>query len=34
MQSGVGRLTGMSAIGDFVEWKTSIHEVDLATSQP
>jgi betaine-aldehyde dehydrogenase len=29
-QSGVGRLNGVSAIDDFVEHRTIIHEVDLA----
>jgi betaine-aldehyde dehydrogenase len=29
-QSGVGRLNGVSAIDDFVEYRTIIHEVDLA----
>src|SRR6516225_8031256 len=29
-QSGVGRLNGVSALDDFVEYRTIIHEVDLA----
>jgi betaine-aldehyde dehydrogenase len=33
-QSGVGRLNGMSAIDDFLEYRTIIHEVDLRTSHP
>ena len=31
-QSGLGRLNGASAIDDFVEYRTIIHEVDLATT--
>jgi betaine-aldehyde dehydrogenase len=30
-QSGVGRLNGVSALDDFVEYRTIIHEVDLAS---
>jgi betaine-aldehyde dehydrogenase len=28
-QSGLGRLNGVSALDDFVEYRTIIHEVDL-----
>jgi betaine-aldehyde dehydrogenase len=28
-QSGLGRLNGVSAIDDFVEYRTIIHEIDL-----
>jgi betaine-aldehyde dehydrogenase len=31
-QSGLGRLNGVSAIDDFVEYRTFIHEIDLAAS--
>lgn len=31
-QSGLGRLNGLSAIDDFVEYRTIIHEVDLASA--
>jgi betaine-aldehyde dehydrogenase len=30
-QSGLGRLNGVSAIDDFVEYRTIIHEVDLTS---
>ena len=33
-QSGLGRLNGVSAIDDFVEYRTIIHEIDLAPSHP
>jgi betaine-aldehyde dehydrogenase len=32
-QSGLGRLNGVSAIDDFVEYRTIIHEIDLAASK-
>jgi betaine-aldehyde dehydrogenase len=32
-QSGLGRLNGVSAIDDFVEYRTVIHEIDLGASQ-
>jgi betaine-aldehyde dehydrogenase len=32
-QSGLGRLNGVSALDDFVEYRTIIHEVDLGTSR-
>jgi acyl-CoA reductase-like NAD-dependent aldehyde dehydrogenase len=31
-QSGLGRLNGLSAIDDFVEYRTVIHEVDLGAA--
>jgi betaine-aldehyde dehydrogenase len=33
-QSGVGRLNGISALDDFVEYRTIIHEVELASPAP
>ncbi|HTC70975.1 MAG TPA: aldehyde dehydrogenase family protein [Acidothermaceae bacterium] len=32
-QSGLGRLNAVSAIDDFVEYRTIIHEVDLAADR-
>jgi betaine-aldehyde dehydrogenase len=31
-QSGLGRLNGVSAVDDFVEYRTIVHEVDLETT--
>src|SRR5579863_69508 len=33
-QSGLGRLNGVSAMDDFVEYRTIIHEVDLTPTSP
>jgi len=33
-QSGLGRLNGVSALDDFVEYRTIIHEVDLKAGSP
>ncbi len=32
-QSGLGRLNGVSAIDDFVEYRTIIHEIDLQATR-
>lgn len=32
-QSGLGRLNGVSAMDDFVEYKTIVHEIDLNSSR-
>ena len=33
-QSGLGRLNGVSALDDFLEYRTIVHEVDLAARPP
>ena len=32
-QSGLGRMNGVGAMEDFIEYRTFVHEVDLATSE-
>ena len=32
-QSGLGRMNGVAAMDDFIEYRTFVHEVDLATSE-
>jgi betaine-aldehyde dehydrogenase len=31
-QSGLGRLNGVAAMDDFIEYKTVVHEIDLSSS--